>query len=228
LAIADRALAIDPNLADAHAAKGVALSISGRRSEAAAAFEKALAIDPNSIDANLSYARFCMSGGLHERAVELLTRSLELQPEDPQPAFYLNMVYRSLGRVDDAERYARLGVRRAEEAMKSQPGNSRPAQGAACVLAALGEKEEAKRWLERALELDPDDNNALYNAACAYAQIDEPDLAFDVLERWSKNVGSEQILWFKNDNDLDPLRDHPRYQRLISMIDERAAPTHSH
>ena len=218
LAIADRALSIDPNLADAHAAKAVALSFSGRTDEAAAAFEKALAIDPNSVDANLSYARFCMSRGDNERALELLLRSLELQPEDPQPAFYLYMVCRALGRSDDAERYARLGVKRAEEAMKSQPENSRPAQGAACALAAIGEKEEAKRWLERALELDPDDNNALYNAACAYALIGEPDQAFDILERWSRNIGSEQVLWFKTDTDLDPLRNHPRYRKLAEMV----------
>lgn len=56
LAITEKALALDLNLAEAHAARGEALANSSRRAEAAAAFERALELDPNSFDASLSYA----------------------------------------------------------------------------------------------------------------------------------------------------------------------------
>ncbi len=219
LAITDKALSIDPNLAEAHAASGVALANSGKRAEAAAAFERALELDPASFDANLSFARFCVTDGKLERAVELFTRALEIQPEDSQPPLLMQTVLRSMGRLDEAERYARLGVKRAEETLRAYPESARPAQGAACALAALGEKDAAVAMMERALAIDPEDNNGRYNAACCYAQLGELDRAIDVLEIWSKNVGGEQKNWFMEDADLAPIRDHVRYPALLARLD---------
>ena len=62
-AMADKALALDPSLAEAHAARGEVLRIAGRSDEATAAFEQALALDPNSYEANLAYARHCRGAG---------------------------------------------------------------------------------------------------------------------------------------------------------------------
>ena len=218
LALTDKALSLDPNLAEAHAARGVALANSGRRAEAAAAFERALELDPTSFDANLSFARFCVTDGKLDRAIALFTRALEIQPDDSQPPLLMQTVLRSLGRLEEAERYARLGVKRAEETLRAYPESARPAQGAACALAALGEKDAAIAMMERGLAIDPDDNNGRYNAACTYAQLGEVDRAIDVLEVWSNDVGGEQKNWFKEDADLDPIRDHARYPALLAKL----------
>ena len=223
LAITDKALALDPNLSEAHAARGEALANSDRRSEAAAAFERALELDPNSFDASLSYARFCVTEGEPEKAIELYLRALEIQPDDSQAPMLLQIVYRSVGRVEESERYARLGLKRAEEQLKLHPENSRPAQLGAATLASLGEKEQALKWLERAKLIDPDDNNARYNAACTYAQLGELDQAVDMLEEWSKHCGAEQEMWFLHDSDLDPVREHARYPALVEAFRNRPA-----
>ena len=219
LTITERALSIDPNLAEAHAASGVALANAGRRAEAAAAFERALDLDPASFDANLSFARFCVTDGELDRAVALYTKALEIQPDDSQPPLLMQSVLRSLGRLADAERYARLGVKRAEETLRLYPESARPAQGAACALAALGEKSAAIAMLERALAIDPDDNNGRYNAACTYALLGESESAIELLQIWSKNVGPEQQNWFKHDADLISLHDHPRYASLLAATE---------
>jgi len=219
LAMTDKALALDPNLAEAHAARGVALADSGRREEAAAAFERALALDPNSFDANLSYARFCATDDALERAVELYTRALEIQPDDSQAPFLLQQVLRTLGRGDEEERYARLGLKRAEEALRLHPESSRPAQLGACALAWLGEIDQANDWLALSMAIDPDDNNCRYNAACTYAQMGELDQAIDALEVWTQYAGRVQKEWFIHDADLDPIRDHPRYPELMKLVD---------
>ena len=223
LAITDKALALDPNLSEAHAARGEALANSNRRSEAAAAFERALELDPNSFDGSLSYARFCVTEGKPEKAIELYLRALEIQPDDSQAPMLLQIVYRSIGRVEESERYGRLGLKRAEEQLKLHPENSRPAQLGAATLASLGEKEQALKWLERAKLIDPDDNNARYNAACTYAQLGEIDQAVDMLEKWSKHCGAEQEMWFLHDSDLDPVREHPRYAGLLTGFKERGS-----
>ena len=54
----------------------------------------------------------------------------------------------------------------------------------------LGEKDRALKWLERVKLIDPDDNNARYNAACTYAQLGEIDQAIDLLEEWAKHAGA--------------------------------------
>ena len=105
LAITDKALALDPNLSEAHAARGEALANSNRREEAAAAFERALELDPNSFDASLSYARFCVTEGKLEKAIELYMRALEIQPDDSQAPMLLQIVYRSVGRMEESEKY---------------------------------------------------------------------------------------------------------------------------
>jgi adenylate cyclase len=223
LAITDKALALDPKLAEAHAARGEALSNSGRRPEAAAAWERALELDPNSFDANLSYARFCVTEGDFEKAIELYMRATEIQPDDSQAPMLLQIVLRSIGRIEESEKYGRLGIKRAEEQLKLHPENSRPAQLGAATFASLGDKAQAMKWLERAKLIDPDDNNARYKGACTYAQLGEIDHAMAMLEEWGKHCGAEQEMWFLHDSDLDPVRDHPRYPALLEKFKDHPA-----
>ncbi len=108
-------------------------------------------------------------------------------------------------------------MKRAEEALRLHPESSKPAQQGACALAFLGERDRAKEWLARALAIDPDDNLARYNAACTYSLLGEFDQAIDLLEICLQRLGSDMKLWFKNDFDLDPIRNHPRYNKLLEL-----------
>ena len=222
IAIADKALSLDPSLAEAHAARGVALGNDGQHAEAVDAFNSALAVDPDNFDANLLFARYSVTQGDLERSVPMFERAAEVQPDDWQSPLLVDAVLHALGRPEEAERYARLGIKRAEEAMRLHPENSRPAQLGAPTLARLGEIDRAKEWLERALFLDPDEPIATYNAACTYAQLGEIDRAFETLDKWSQNRGMEMELWLDTDADLDPLRNDPRFTTLVQTIkDER-------
>ena len=222
LATASKAIALDPNLSEAHAARGTALANSNRGAEAAEAFERALELDPNSFDANLSYARFCVTEDKPERAIELFLRAIEIQPDDSQAPMLSYVVFRALGRTEEAEKYGRLGLKRAEEALRAHPESSRPAQIGACVLAGLGENERAMEWLEHALAIDPDDNNTRYNASCTYAQMGQIDRAIDMLEIWGEQAGADHITWFRHDADLEPVRAHRRYASLLAKLDKAA------
>lgn len=219
LAIADTAVQIEPDLAEAHAARGAALADAERLSEAEAAFKRALELDPDSYDTVYSYGRFSMTQGEAERAAKLFIRAVEIQPDDPQAPFLAWPSLVMLGRKEEAEQYARLGLTLAEKALRQHPESSRPAQLGACALAMLGEKEKAKEWLARALAIDPDDNAARYNAACCLSQIGETERALDLLEIWVKQRGSEGRRWILIDPDIDPLRDHPRYKALLKSME---------
>ena len=98
LATTGKALAIEPNLPEAHAARGVALLNAGRRAEAVSAFEQALTLDPNCHEANYYYARFCYTEGDFNRAAKHYIRALEIQPNDYKSPLLLHGVLELLGR----------------------------------------------------------------------------------------------------------------------------------
>ena len=225
LANAEKALELDPDLGEAHAARGEALSFLERNDEAVEEFETALRLDPNNFDINYLYGRFCSRTRNLEKAVGLYIRALEIQPDDPQSPMMLQVVLRSLGRRDESVLYGELGVKRAEEALRQHPEWSRPAQLAAASLAAMGRREEAIAWIERALAIDPDDNLVLYNAACTWAQLGEKDRAFEMLERWWPLAGIEKRMWLTADADFDPLRGDPRFERLLQEAAQDAPAT---
>jgi adenylate cyclase len=221
LAAAAKAIELAPELAEAHAAQGEALSGLGHIEESERAFERALQLDPDHFEANLFYARHWTRFGEFEKALPYFTRAVEVQPADCQAPFLLEQSLRALGRREEGRPYAQMGLQRAEEALRKFPESSRPAQLGATTLAAMGEFDQARIWMDRALAIDPDDPHIGYNAACMWAQIGDFDRAFDYLDQWAGHSGMENRDWMLHDPDLDPLRTHPRYSLLIDALNTR-------
>src|SRR6266850_4013893 len=219
LATAAKALGLDDQLAEAHASRGLALSLGQRYEEATTEFERAIALDPNSFEAHYFYARACVTQGKLERAAALFERAAENKPDDFQALCLLIPMYRSLGRQQEMERAARRGIERAESELTLHPENPRAAYFGANALATLGEKDRAREWAARALAIDPDDVLIQYNVACVYSLLGDLEQAFDLLERLLPNAGYElKHGWIKHDSDLDPLRSHPRFQKILELI----------
>jgi len=213
-----KALALESSLAEAHASQALALSLEERYEEAMAEFEKAIALDPNSFEGHYFYARACFAQGKLERAAALFERAAEIKPDDYQSACLLVQIYRSLGRDGEKESAARRGIERAERELTLHPDNPRPAYLGATALVELGQNDRAKEWLARTLAIDPDDILTQYNAACIYSRLGEIDTAFDLLERLLPHPNPETKAWIKHDSDFDPLREHPRYQKILELI----------
>ncbi len=216
LATSARALELDPDLADAHASRGLALQYGGQRDEAAAEFELALTLDPDLHEANYFFARFFFENGDFERAATLFERATQLRFDDYRSAALLACIYLKLGRRADMQRAGRLGLERAERELSQHPENSSPAQLGALMLAYLGECDRAREWAARTLAIDPDDLNAMYNIACAYLNMGDQEAALDLLEKVLP-IASVHRHWWTSDPDLDTIRDHPRYRRLVEM-----------
>src|SRR2546421_4247894 len=206
LATSAKALALDDKLAEAHASRGLALSLGQRHEEAMAEFEEAIALDPNSFEAHYFYARARVTQGKFERAATLFERAAENKPDDYQSLCLLIATYRSLGRHTDSQNAARRGIERAERELSIHPENARPAYLGAAALATLGETDRAREWAARALAIDPDDVLTQYNVACVYSVLGDVEQALDLLERLLPHAGHElKHGWIKYDSDLDPL-----------------------
>jgi adenylate cyclase len=219
LATSAKALALDSGLAEAHASRGLALSVEKRYDEATAEFEQAIALDPHSYEGHYFYGRACFTQGKLEQAATLFEQVAEIKPDDYQSLILLIQIYRSLGRDGDIKSAARRGVERAERYLALHPDNPRSATAAAVGRVTLGDNDRAREWLARALAIDPDDVWNQYNAACIYANLGDIEQALDVLERVLPQAGYElKHGWIQHDSDLDPLRSHPRFQKMLELI----------
>jgi len=203
LATSAQALALDENLAEAHASRGLALSLVQRNSEAMAEFERAIVLDPNSFEAHYFYGRACFAQDRQAEAATQFERAAALKPDDYQALAMLVMIYRTLGRPHDAVATARKVVEIAEQELNRHPENPRPAYLGAAALIELGERDRARDWVGRAMATDPDDILTQYNVACAYAKLGETDAAFDLLERLLPHANHETKSWVRYDQDFD-------------------------
>jgi len=219
IGLARRAIKIEPDLAEAHAALGLALQMAGQNDAAVEAYRKALSLDPLCYDAHHNFARYHRVNLDAENSAYHFTRALEIKPDDYRSPLLLVTDLEELERFDERDLYLELGIKRADEAVRSNPENPDPLELSASTLAGVGRFEEARTRLERAIALNPDGHliNA-YNVACVYAQLGEPEHALDWIEKCYSSIGSVQRSWMRSDPDLDSLRDHPRFKKMMNDL----------
>ena len=212
-----QALELAPEMAEAHAARGLALTLSEQYAEAEREFLTALRLDPKSFDAHYFYARACFQQGRYEDAAAAFVRASALRPEDYQSPALLALAYKALGRSAEGEQSQLKALRIIERHLELNPDDARAVYLGANGLAYLGKSEESLAWSERALALDPLDPAVLYNVACGFAQLGLTDKALDCLEQ-ATTYGSGHRPWIEKDPDLDPIRNHPRFVALLTRI----------
>lgn len=213
---AEKAVALSPDLAEAHLALGAALRLN-HDPRAAAEYERALDLNP--YDANLHYrfAKFLVIEGEKRRAIEHYECAFALAPDDYRYAVYTLQEYQALGDRDGERRALERAWPAIEQHLKLNPDDVRAMGHGAGVLAVLGRAEQCHEFIDRALALRPDDFGNLVNLACAAMLNDEPELALDLLER-GVATGRGDKEWLLEDNDLKPLHDHSRFKALLAKM----------
>ena len=89
------------------------------------------------------------------------------------------------------------------------------------ALVALGQAERAKGWIARTILVDFDNSNMRYNLACALVELGDLEVGLDLLEPLLETFGRERLEYAKIDPDLNPVRDHPRLQAVITRSEAR-------
>jgi tetratricopeptide (TPR) repeat protein len=214
-----RALELAPNLAEAHASRGLACLVCEKFDEAEEEFVKAIELNPQLFEAYYYYARTQFHRGDMQAAAELFKKAAEVDPTDYQSRCLRVQILRGQGRVEEAVVEAKDAVATIENHLKWNPDDARAFYLGAGSLIALGDHARAKRWGHRAIEIAPDDSVVLYNVACNLSTQGETDEALAYLERAVDN-GSVSAAWMRNDEDLSNLRDDPGFAKLLQRVEQ--------
>jgi adenylate cyclase len=221
MAAAERALALDPSLPDAHAARGRVLSGLGRYDEAVAELDTALSLDPESYEANAAAGRGAVVMHRHDDAIEYLEKAAQVYPTDFWALGMAVQAYEAKGDQAGAKSAARRALERIEKIVATEPDHGTATSFGVSALVTLGETDRAMEWAERALLLDPDNSNLHYNLACSMVKVGFTDRALELLAGVLKGIQPDGLRWIKADSDLDPIRDDPRFEALIAAADAR-------
>ncbi len=212
-----KALELDSESAEAHASRGLALSLRKMYDEAAQEFEAAIRLDPKLFESYYFYARARFAQGKMEEAAQLYEQACKVNPDDYQAPTLLAGTYTSLGRTSDSVASRHRALKIIERHLDLHPDDARALYLGAAGLTQIGERQKALEWTRRALAIEPDDPGVLYNVACNYSLLGRPEEAIDCLEKAVANgFGFKQ--WIEHDSDLDAIRSHPRVQSLMKRL----------
>ena len=210
-----KALELDPELAEAHAAGGLAFALKKDFAQAQREFEAAIRLDPKLYEAYYFYARTSFQSGDLAKAAALYEQAARLNPDDYQAVSLLVPVYHGLGRPAEAAATEKRALLLVEKHTENHPDDPRALYLGAGILARIGEHAKSYDWARRALTIDPEETSILYNVACVYALLGKTEDALQCLGKVMEH-GTFFKNWAAKDSDLDSLRFDPRFHALLS------------
>ena len=222
---AERAVALNPKLAEAHAALAEALGRGPAMDQAGSerAVETALKLDPNCYDAHLFAGYMRLVQKRYEDAGRHFETACALDADAYRPAGMVIQVYESLGDEKNALAAARRCLERCEKILRTEPDHGGALGFLVTSLADLGEADRAREWAKRAVLFDPDNVRLHYNLACGMAKLRDADTAIDFLEGVVAKVNTTWLAWMGIDSSLDPIRDHPRFKSMMAEAEAKHA-----
>lgn len=212
-----QALELRPELAEAHAARGLAVSLSKRYPEAEREFQTAIRLNPKLFEAHYFFGRASFQQGKYEEAVRHYEDASRVRPEDYQTHMLQSFALGGLARKADAKAALRRGLQVAEKHLELNPDDARALYLGANALVQLGERQKGLEWADRALALDPEDSGVLYNVACVHALAGDVETALGHLDKAIRN-GFGHREWLENDSDFDSLRADSRFDALLKKL----------
>jgi adenylate cyclase len=130
------------------------------------------------------------------------------------------------GATERKPEVAQQMLERSERVLKQDSLNASALGVSAAALTILGDLDKAKERIQRAMVVDPDNINMPYNFACMLATwVGDLEGALDMLEPMMPRQSRSLMLTMLADPDMDPLRDHPRFKRMVAEAMKRTGVT---
>jgi adenylate cyclase len=224
LASAERAIALNASLGEAHAIKARIFAEDGRHDEAAAELASALRLDPESYEVNRTAGFLSFRERKLDDAVRYWEKTMTLMDGDFSTPSMLITCYTALGDAPAMRRVAQITLDRVQKVLAQDQNNGAAMGLGVSALLVLGEVERAKEWMNRGLLVDPDNLNMRYNFSCDLAaQVKDSDGALALLAPVLAAASIDMLNHAKVDPDLDPIRADARFGAMIAAAEARLA-----
>lgn len=244
-AAAERAVALDENLADAHSALAAAAFWYDWNWKAAEdGFKRAIDLDKRSPIARTYYAHLLSNLGRHHEALSEIRKALELEPANVlinaisgqilhfagqpdeamvrlretvelEPNFWLSHLM--LSRVYELAGDHGAAVAEARKAERLSGDNTEAAALAGYSLAKSGNQAAARRELEKLRVLAKSRYVPMYNLALLHVALGNHTESLNMLEK-AYELRDTRMVFLKIDPKWDPLRSEPRFIRLLEKM----------
>ena len=245
-AAAQRALEIDPTLAEAHTFLAYCLAIyDWNWAEAERSFKRAIELDPNNSAAHFRYGQiYLLSTSRFDEGIAEIKRGLELEPLDINMGTTLASAYAYTERKDEALELARksydlepnhplgrwiLGLTYAEKGMYSEaitldeqwlqtdPTNQFALRDAGIAYAKAGRRDKAEEIINRFREIAKTQYVPTCRIAMIYGALGDKDKAFVELNK-AFEMRDWELFRMNVDTYWVPLRDDPRFKELVKRL----------
>jgi TolB-like protein len=222
-AAAEKAIQLDPLLAEAHDALGMAYARDARWAQSEKSFRRAIELEQNYSQAYVDCAYWLLLPlGRTEEAVKLMRRAEETDPVSPMTQYFFGLVLISARKYDEAASHcaddvecsgrARLGQGRIDEAIRILAPNKTPhfLGYLGYAYGRSGRRGEAERL---AAEVAP---NA-FSQALIYAGLSDKDRTLEAFERVA-GLGAGRIGIALNSPEFAFLHDDLRAKALRKRV----------
>ena len=232
LSAADRALSLDPRLAEAHTARANALMHMLQWAPAEESYRRAIDLDPSYVPARYFYSEYLFSRSRCPEAREQALKGMQLDPLSAIATHAVGVTLYYCRAYDEALPYLRRGLEldpqhtwahfriglvleqlRAYDQALTELAQTHIPLLSAYTYAAWGRPTEARRILRETIAAGDDDTNA-YQIALAYAGLGEREEAL----KWLTRVVRRQLYqapYIKAEPRLDALQMQPQFQALL-------------
>lgn len=245
-AAANKAIALDPDLAEGYAARGTVQRIyDWDWAGAEKSFKRALELNPNYAKAHLWYALLLANLGRGDEALGEIKRALEIDPLSQDMKSGLLTVLEARGEYAQALELARENFKFNKEQRLTKRGlatflfhtgdyvqvieigeqelpdkNSQKFVWLSLLATAytkIGQTEKADEKLKQLEQLSQTDTQALYSLAVNYAELGRVDDAIVVLHKCLEKR-EERLMWLKVEPRFANLKLDSRYDAIIKQM----------
>ena len=238
----NRALALDPDLAEAHGTLGYQYMLDYDWANSERHMKRALELDQKNLELHRWNGQRLMMLGRYDEAFAAYDRALEIDPNSSPMHFIYGACLVASGKLNE-------GIKRLEDAIKMDPtfvwshsqlsfayrfrnDYAGAAEQRAIAQELLGETENARLTRESYAKggregylremirqgINPDGVTGSMRTASAYALLGEKEKALDTLENCARG-GEFWLFQIKYDPAYESLRGDPRFQALLKKFD---------
>ena len=205
-----RAIALNPNYANAHHWYADLLSAMGRHEEAIAESKRARDLDPLSPIINTWLGWRYQFARQYDQAIVEYRKALDLDPSFPPVHLVLGQTYEQKGMLKEA-------TVELEQAVNLSGNGAIYLASLAHAYAVAGRRTDALQLIRRLERLAAAQQVSSYDMALAFVGMDDKDYAFSWLERAASDHAG-RLMFLNVEPRFDSVRSDPRFGELVRRL----------